>query len=220
MLYNTQDCRQRIFVGIELLVEIYRVIIGTCLITFVPEICGNTNCGYIWYLSGKTIIDIAYYMNIGTLSVFLALFVIELIRENRIINYLEVTPLLGTDNEKVGEIIQKLDPKKRKRLYCIDTIYISWSTFSLCCFVANTTISGISIIHNLDNKTITTFITNILFMFTKLYRIYYVINTEKNVFYSAYMMNFVQFNDLDPREIAYLESQKIENDIFEDFIIS
>lgn len=212
----SQDYRQRVFVGIELIIEIYRVIIGTCLITFVPQMCGNENCEYIWYLSGKTFIDIAYYMNIGTLFIFLTLFIIELIRENRIISYLEVTPLLGTDNEGVGEIINKLDPVKRKRLYCIDTVYVTWSSFSLCCFVVNTTMSGIIIIHNLDNKTITTFITNILFMFTKLYRIYFIINTEKNIFYSAYIMNFMQFNDLDPREIKYLESQKIENDIFEE----
>lgn len=212
----SQDYRQRVFVGIELLIEIYRVIIGTCLITFVPQICGNENCGYKWYVSGKTFIDVAYYMNIGTLFVFLTLFVIELIRENRIISYLEVNPLLGTDNEGVGKIIQQLNPIKRRNLYWIDTVYVSWSSFSLCCFIVNTTMSGIIIIHNLDNKTITTFITNILFMFTKLYQIYYVINTEKNIFYSAYITNFVQFNDLDPREIEYIESQKIENDIIEE----
>jgi len=216
----SQDCRQRIFVGIEVLVEIYRVIIGTCLITFVPQICGNENCGYIWYLSGKTFKDITYYANIGTLFVFLTLFVIELIRENRIINYLEVNPLLGTDNEKVGEIIKELDPVKRKRLYCIDTVYVIWSSFSLCCFIANTTMSGIIIINDLDNETITTFITNILFMFTKLYRIYFVINTKKNIFFSAYMMNFVQFNDLDPREIEIKNSRKMEEDIFEETWIS
>jgi hypothetical protein len=216
----SQDYKQRLFVGVELLVEIYRVIIGTCLITFVPQICGNEKCGYIWYLSGKTFIDVTYYTNIGTLFIFLALFVIELIRENRIINYLEVTPLLGTDNEGVGQIIQLLNPIKRKKLYCIDTVYVAWSSFSLCCFVVNTTMSGIIILRNLDNKTTTTFITNILFMFTKLYRIYYVINTEKNIFYSAYIMNFMQFNDLDPREIEYIKSQKIEEDIFEETWIS
>jgi hypothetical protein len=139
-----------------------------------------------------------------------------MIRENRIINYLEVNPLLGTDNVVVGEIIEKLDPVKRKKLYWIDTIYVGWSVFCLCCFGANTILSGIVIIHNLDSNTISGFITNILFMFTKLYRIYFVIYTEKNVFYSAYLINFVQFNDLDPREIIWTENRiSVKEDIFE-----
>jgi len=212
----SQNTKQRIIICFECILEIYRVVIGTCLITFVPQTCGNRDCGYIWYVFGKTIFDIAYYINIGTLFCFLTLCYIEMIRENRIINYLEVNPLLGTDNVVVGEIIKKLDPVKRSKLYWIDSIYVGWSIFCLGCFGANTILSGIVIIHNLDSNTISGFITNILFMFTKLYRIYFVIHTEKNVFYSAYLINFVQFNDLDPREIIWTENWiSVKEDIFE-----
>jgi hypothetical protein len=76
----------------------------------------------------------------------------------------------------------------------------------MCAFGANSIFSGIVLLHNIDNKTATTFVTDILFMMTKLYRIYYVINTEKNIFYSAYMMNFVQYNDLDPTERDIVEN--------------
>jgi hypothetical protein len=196
--------------------EIYRVIIGTCLITFVPQTCGDENCGYIWFTNGKKLFDIAYYINIGTLFCFLVLFCIEFVRENNIINYLEVTPILGTDNEEVGEILQKLDPKKRKHLYWIDTVYVSWSVFCLGCFGTNTIVSGIVILDNLDSKTISGFVTSILFIFSKLYKIYFVINTEKNIFYSAYLIHFVQFNDLDPREIKWIENQNIEKEMYQD----
>jgi hypothetical protein len=147
--------------------------------------CGDVNCGYTWVVYGKSSFAIAFYMNMITLGCFLMLYIIEMIRENKIINYLEVNILLGNDNEIVGEKIQKLNPVKRRSLYWIDTIYVSWAGFCICCFGTNTIFSGIVILHNIDNKTITGFITNILFMFIKIYRIYFVINTEKNVFYSS-----------------------------------
>lgn len=201
----SQNCKQRTFILIECMIEIYRIVIGTCLITFVPQ-----NENYIWYVSGNSILAIAYYINIGTLCSFLALLCIEMVRENKIINYLEVTPLLSNDNKSVGEILEKLDPVKRNTLFWIDTAYVGWSVYCLGCFVVNTGFSAYVIIHNLtDTQRISVFVTNILFMFTKLYRIYYVIYTEKNIFYSAYLFNFVQFNDLDPREIERME------DIFE-----
>lgn len=191
---GNQDCKQRATVSIEFLIELYRVVIGTCLIYFVPN--NTTSISFI----GIGIPTIAFYLNAATLAAFLVLYGIELYRENTLITYLEVTPLLGTDNESVGEVVANLDPKFRKKIYWIDTIYVTYAGGCMCIFTANTIFSGIVLIHNLDNKTITTFITDILFMMTKLYRIYYVINTEKNIFYSAYMTNFVQYNDLDPRE--------------------
>jgi hypothetical protein len=140
------------------------------------------------------------------------LYGIEVYRENTLISYLEVTPLLGTDNASVGEIVAKLDPKKRKKLYRIDTVYFGVGGFCMCAFGANSIFSGIVLLDHIDNKTISTFMTDILFMMTKLYRIHYVINTEKNIFYSAYMTTFVQFNDLDPMERVLQEKRDLESE--------
>ena len=261
--FASQDCRQRLLVGFECLIELYRVVIGTCLIWFIPHSCdSDTNPGYGsisginqrrfelgrailrdgapdsnltgnlveesngvpfeffnginqnqpcgWFPEG--VHSYAVFLNIMTFVSFLVLYGIEVYRENALISYLEVTPLLGTDNASVGEIVAKLDPRKRKKLYRIDTVYFGFGGVCMCAFGANSIFSGIVLLHNIDNKTATTFVTDILFMMTKLYRIYYVINTEKNIFYSAYMMNFVQFNDLDPTEREYAEKM----DLFED----
>jgi len=223
MFCSSQDCRQRLLVGIDCIVEIYRVVIGTCLIWFIPHSCdldsnltGNLveesngmkqdqACG--WFPEG--VHSYAIFLNLITLGSFLALYGIEVYRENALISYLEVTPLLGTDNASVGDIVAKMDPQKRKKLYYIDIVYFGFGGFCMCAFGANSIFSGIVLLHNIDNKTATTFITDILFMMTKLYRIYYVINTEKNIFYSAYMMNFVQFNDLDPRNSVDLEADSL-----------
>lgn len=202
---SSQDCQQRVLMGIECIIELYRVVIGTCLIWFIPHSCGSNleqgSCG--WLQEG--IPGYATYLNLITLGSFLVLYGIEVYRENTLISYLEVTPLLGTDNISVGEIVEKLDPKKRKKLYRIDMVYFGVGGFCMCAFGANSIFSGIVLLDHLDNKTITTFMTDILFMMTKLYRIHYVINTEKNIFYSAYMTTFVQFNDLDPKNTNSLE---------------
>jgi hypothetical protein len=58
----------------------------------------------------------------------------------------------------------------------------------------------------LDSKTTITFITNVLFMITKLKDVNSIVNTDKNIFYSAYLKSRVQFNDVDPNKIMILEN--------------
>jgi hypothetical protein len=66
-------------------------------------------------------------------------------------------------------------------------------------FVANAILSGFVISdYYLDNQTTSTFVTNILFIITKLIDIYTAVNTEENVFYSAYLKGRIQYNDVDP----------------------
>ena len=58
----------------------------------------------------------------------------------------------------------------------------------------------------------------------KLRRIYIMVHSDKNTFYSAFMSQFVQFNDLDPHEKRLLDLQQknteynlehsLENDSF------
>ena len=69
----------------------------------------------------------------------------------------------------------------------------------------------------LDNQTTTTFVTNVLFMVLKIVDIRMTINTETNIFYSAYLKDKVQYNDVDPREkisnhICYVVEEE-EDDI-------
>jgi hypothetical protein len=53
----------------------------------------------------------------------------------------------------------------------------------------------------LDSKTITVFLTNLLLMGLKVADVFSTVNTPKNIFYSAYLKNKVQFNDVDPDKI-------------------
>ena len=68
---------------------------------------------------------------------------------------------------------------------------------TLGCFGANVGLSSYVIFSNyLNDKTITVLLTNILFMGSKLNDVFAIVNTEKNIFYSAYLKRKMQFNDV------------------------
>ena len=47
-------------------------------------------------------------------------------------------------------------------------------------------------------------------MIMKLIDVYSTINTDKNVFYSAYLKSKIQFNDVDPNKLCILDEDKKE----------
>jgi hypothetical protein len=51
-------------------------------------------------------------------------------------------------------------------------------------------------------------------MVTKLFDVHSNVNTEKNVFYSAYLKGKVQYNDVDPDKAALLKIEDEKNDYF------
>ena len=55
-------------------------------------------------------------------------------------------------------------------------------------------------------------------MLTKMADVYSTVNTEKNIFYSAYMKGKVQYNDVDPDKVLLLLSQD-KIDVIEDIKI-
>jgi hypothetical protein len=73
-------------------------------------------------------------------------------------------------------------------------------------------LSGIVILkdHYLDDKTLTVFITNGLFMALKLNDTQTVTATDKNIFLSAYLTRRIQYNDVDPDKMV--EPVKTEED--------
>ena len=225
-IHPSQDRQQRVIVTYEFFLELYRIIIGTCLITFVPQTCGDQICRIMQNVFiGKYLYDIAFYMNIFTLCCFMVLYVIEMVRENYLIQYLEVNLTLPFDNFSVGEVIQRLDVKKKEMILKIDHYHVCSGYFCMFFFMVNTFFSGsVILVYSFNNKTITGFITNILFLMIKLRRIYIMVHSDKNTFYSAFMSQFVQFNDLDPHEKRLLDLQQknteynlehsLENDSF------
>ena len=124
---------------------------------------------------------------------------IEIIRENRLIKYLDVNLELSNDNDNVGIKLKELPLDKSKKIYQIDRYYQLSSYIATFIYILNIIFSAVIVdTFYAGTQTLSTFITYVLFMAMKLYSVYIITSTDKNIFYSAYMKTNVQFNDLDP----------------------
>ena len=200
---NDQDCKQLMNVIFTLILELYRVLMGAFLVVFVPQKCNDNICSMTENINRSDIISrLAISANLLTFLIFITLYVIEVRRENKLIKYLEVNRFTPVDNESVGEALTKLDDKRKTTILNYDRYYRNGGYLSTFGFILNTVLSLICIFNNyLGSKTLTVLLTNVLFMGMKVSDVFSIVNTKKNVFYSAYLTNKVQFNDVDPDKV-------------------
>ena len=201
---NSQDFKQKTNVATTLILEIYRVLMGAFLVIFVPQKCDDTICTINQnIIRTDTMSVIAISFNSITLFTFLVLYFIEVKRENKLITYLEVNKFEPLDNESVGTALKKLPSKKKNTIWNYDRYYKKAGYLSTIAFVLNAILSSVVLAgHYLDSKTVTVYLTNVLFMGSKVNDVYNTVNTKRNIFYSAYLKNKTQFNDVDPDKVV------------------
>lgn len=223
---NDQDFNQKIGVATTLVLELYKVLMGAMLVIFVPQKCGSAMCSISQNIERTdSLSQSALSFNIITALSFLALYFVEVKRENKMINYLEVNRFTPVDNETVGEALEKLDIAKKQKIWDYDGYYQKTGYASTIAFTLNAILSFIVVYDNyLDSKTITVFLTNILLMGLKVADVFSTVNSKKNVFYSAYLKNKVQYNDVDPDKImmdteAESKVEELPEIIIEDIVI-
>lgn len=196
-----QDFTQRLSVLPNVLLELYRVITSSLLIIFVPQFCDDHICTLednLQWDPKLQIYNVTIVFNFLTLFVCVCMYMIELRRENRLIKYLDVNPRKPNDDEDVAAIMAIVPADKKEKLYQVDREYQIISYIAMVVFGINSILSGIIVnIFYLNDQTNTTFVTYMLFMLLKLVNVYFISNTKKNVFYSAYLKTNLQFNDLD-----------------------
>jgi len=195
-----QNFMQKVSVLPTFMLELYRVMISSFLILFVPQKCSDHVCSYSENMTGDSeLYSAGLIFNFITMFSFFIMYIFEIKRENRLITYLEVNKSVASDNDSVQKLIERLPEEKRNSIWTLDKCYQRAGYISIGCFVTNSVLSGVVIYqYYLDNQTTTTFITNIIVMISKLGDVYTTVNTEKNIFYSAYLKGKVQFNDVDP----------------------
>ena len=203
MKADNQDFTQKMNVASTLILELYRVLMGAFLMAFVPQKCDDHVCSIMENIKRSGILShITVSSNALTLFAFLILYIIEVRRENKLITYLEVNKSTPSDNESVGNALLKLDDVKKTSIIAYDVYYQKTGYLCTGIFLVNSALSSVVIYSNyLDSKTITVYLTNLLFMSLKVHDVYNTVNTKPNIFYSAYLKNKVQFNDVDPDEI-------------------
>jgi hypothetical protein len=207
---DNQDHMQRISLVSSVSLELYRVLVSSLLILFVPQNCDGHICTLNDNLSSdNTRYSVGVVFNFITLFTFILLYGIEISRENKLIKYLEVNPHNPRDNESLATIFSKIPHTYKNKIYRLDFYYQKISYICLLFFIINTGLSArIVYDYSLGNQTTTTFITNVLFMALKVYDTYTIANTDKSIFYSAYLRDKVQFNDIDPSILAILDKEE------------
>lgn len=209
---TSQDFRQKMIMVFSVSVELYRVMVSSLLLIFIPQRCENNNmCTIIQNVTNKDgNYRIGLIINYITVSCFIVLYMCEIRREEKLIKLLEVNNRISSDSESVGRRLEMFTEDKRNLLFSIDNQYKNISYLVMCMFVVNTMYSWFIVYeHSLGNQTLFNFITNILFMLTKLSTIVVIIRTKKNVFFSAYLNTKVQFNDIDPMEMKKIKKLRI-----------
>jgi len=121
---NDQDFQQKVNVASTLLLEIYRVLMGAFLVVFVPQKCDDTICSMNQNINRDDILSqVTMAFNAVTMLTFLFLYFVEVKRENKLINYLEVNRFTPVDNESVGEALEKLSTVKKESILKLDKYY-------------------------------------------------------------------------------------------------
>jgi len=186
-IITSQDFKQKTNMVISVSLELYRVIISSLLLIFVPQTCDDHICVLMENLHNDDLYySVGLIINYITGVSFLIMYFCETRREEKLIKVLEVNNTISTDNDSVGKRLNILPEEKRKKLFDMDRHYQYVSYAVMCIYVLNIIFSGIVINkYSIGNQTLIIFLTNILFMITKLSNVYIIINTEKNVFLSA-----------------------------------
>ena len=202
---DSQDTNQKIGVTIAVAVEIYRALIASFLILFVPQKCGDHVCSFSENAETgpDPLYNAGFVFNCITMTAFLALYYAEVRREVKLIAYLDVNTSRPSDNESVGQVLEKIQPQHKDAILYYDSLYIKAGYGTIGCFAINSVLSGLVVYkYYLDDKTTTTFITSLLFVIQKLQQVYVTLKTDKNIFYSAYLTSKVQYNDLDKDKLV------------------
>jgi hypothetical protein len=150
--------------------------------------------------------QVGVIFNWVTMAGFVIMYASEIRREEKLIKLLEVNNTISTDDQSVGRRLDIFPEYKKVQLFHVDKYYQYASYMASIIFIVNTIYSWQMIYdRSLGNQTLMNFVTNILFMVSKMTNVIGIINTDKNVFFSAYLNTKVQFNDIDPREIRKIK---------------
>ena len=196
----SQDTSQKLGVATIVAVEIYRALVASFLILFVPQDCGGHVCSFSENAETgpDPLYNAGFVFNCITMAAFMALYYSEVRRESKLISYLDVNPEKASDNDSVGLVLDKMPKYCSEAILYYDGLYIKTGYTVIVCFAVNTVLSGLVVYkYYLDDKTTTTYITSVLFVVQKLIQVYATLKTEKNVFYSAYLTGKIQYNDID-----------------------
>ena len=197
------DSKQRLMTTCYMFLEFYKIIMGTFLVVFVPQKCGDEICSMTDNFFNGTIINSAGNIcNFVTFSSIGTLYFVEMRRENWCIKYLDMDESLSTDN--LDEEIERY-PDYKIHMKRLNNYYIKSVYFALVMMVTNFVVSGVTVYQSYaGSNSVSTFISFFMLVSMKLY--------------SSWSVGSLSIRD-ERANSAYLKEPKTYNTIDVDFKI-
>jgi len=196
---TSEDTTQLLSVALSFLMQIYQMSVGSLIIIFTPQLCEDHACTF----KENFEIDFPFYLvvlitNFVTFGFFFTMYILELVREDILIATMDVDENVNNDGDDVAKRMELFSMQERARLAKI-CFWYKWIYYSSdILFLVNAVFSLIIVRHyTIGTQTDTAYTTNVLFMVKKLIDVYSTVSAEENVFYSAYLLQKVQYNNVD-----------------------
>lgn len=196
------DTKQRIQSLFLFFLEFYKVLMGTYLVVFIPQSCGDHACGitenvYFDSWSHNSIL----ICNSVAFFVILSFYIIEMKREYWCIEYLDVDK--DKPNSNLDEEIEHY-PEIKGQMGTLNKHYYNVTLASLFVIIANYVISTLYILPNhYGSSTFTSLISFCILVLMKLYSAWNVsyLSIHEEHAYSGYMKTPVTFNVIDENHL-------------------
>lgn len=189
-----EDTKQKLQSRCIFLLEFYKVLMGSLLILFVPQKCGDHICSFEDSVRREIP---AVAINVISCIYMLYLYTIEIKRENWCIKYLDIDP--NKANNNLDKEIEDY-PVFKKQMFNINKKYKNNSIGCITLYSVNMSVSLVYIIkHWAGTIALAPLISYIILVVGKLYNTYFISSasiTEERA-YSSYLTISKTYNTID-----------------------
>lgn len=211
------DNMQRLKSACLFLLEFYKVIMGTMLIIFIPQDCGDHSCSLNENIYSEGVYrNVVKFFNLYTLFSVFIFYIVEIQRENWCIEYLDID--IDKPNNNLDEQIEHY-PSIKSNMLLLNQRYTKLTYLSIVSVLANYIMSCIYIIPNhYGSNTYTSLVSFGLLVFMKLYNAYNIAtkSIKDEHAYSAFMTTAVTYNAIDDNYVLPDTETKVYTNMSEE----
>lgn len=196
----TQDHKQQINMIFGFIIEFYKIVMGTFLMIFVPQLCNDTVCSIMDnIIRDKLLHIIALAFNFVSFFVLLNFYKVELKRENTCIKYLDIEP--SKPNNYLKDVIfNPVYDRIKNKIIKLNTQYLFATKLAIGFLTTNFILSAVSIGYDYaGSNTLTTILSFFLLLCIKLNTAFTIArkSVKKTRMYSSYLKTSKTFNVID-----------------------
>ena len=195
------DTKERLKVGALFIFQSYKVIMGSMLSLFVPQLCENeevcTISDNLLHHDNDVFHQVTLGFNFLSVLLFIGVYVIELKRENWCVKYLDIDHNIPDNNL---ETIIKDKPDLLLPLSKHNTLYFKSIFITSIIYSINLALSSILIYDNYAGiPSVTSYMSYVVLILLKIYNSLFISydSMKNNKALSAYIIEFTSYNKID-----------------------